>query len=115
MTQRKRNDTIDSRGGSTTVQTAIKGVLRFVPAVRPKTIAALFGVLRMGLHLYAYQQQASTKEETFTSLLEAKVLVEGYMSRYNQERWYSALDCRIHMAFVAVRDAGSANHGLKRS
>jgi hypothetical protein len=46
------------------------------------------------------------KRESFTSLLEAKVLVEGYMSRYNQERWHSALDCRIHMAFVAVRDAG---------
>src|SRR5829696_191856 len=30
----KRNDTIDSGGGSTTVQTAIKDVLRFVPAVR---------------------------------------------------------------------------------
>ena len=70
------------------------------------SIAALFGVLRTGPHLYAYHQQASAKEETFTSLLEAKVLVEEYMSRYNQERWHSALDCRIHMAFVAVRDAG---------
>jgi len=30
----------------------------------------------MGLHLYAYQQQACAKEETITSLLEAKVLVE---------------------------------------
>jgi hypothetical protein len=55
------------------------------------------------------------KRETFTSLLEAKVLVEGYMSRYNQERWHSALDCRIRMAFVAVRDAGGANQGLRRS
>jgi hypothetical protein len=93
VTQRKRDDTIDSGGGLTTVHTTIKGVLQFVPAVRPKTIAASFGVLRAGPHLCAYQQQASAKEETFTSLLEAKVLVEGYMSRYNQERWHSALDC----------------------
>ena len=55
------------------------------------------------------------KRETFTSLPEAKVLVEEYMSRYNQERWHSALDCRTPMAFVAVRDAGGANQGLRRS
>jgi len=109
VTQRKRNDTIDSGGGSTTVQTAIKGVLRSVLAFRLTTIAASFGVLRAEPHLYAYQQPASAKEETFTSLLEAKVLVEGYMSRYNQERSLIARDCRIRMAFVAVRDAGGAN------
>jgi hypothetical protein len=55
------------------------------------------------------------KRETFTSLLEGKVLVEEYMSRYNQERWHSALYCRTPMAFVAVHDMGGANQGLRRN
>jgi hypothetical protein len=55
------------------------------------------------------------KRKRSLACLKRKSLVEEYMSRYNQERWHSALDCRIRMAFAAVRDAGGANQGLRRS
>jgi transposase InsO family protein len=44
------------------------------------------------------------KREVFTSLLEAKVLVEGYRNHYNRERPHSALGYRTPAEFAALCD-----------
>ncbi len=44
------------------------------------------------------------KREVFTSLLEAKVLVEEYRSHYNQERPHSALGYQTPAEFAAAAD-----------
>ena len=44
------------------------------------------------------------KREVFTSLLEAKVLVEDYRSHYNQERPHSALGYRTPAEFAVAVD-----------
>jgi putative transposase len=41
------------------------------------------------------------KREVFTSLLEAKVLIEEYRNHYNQERPHSALGYRTPAEFAA--------------
>jgi transposase InsO family protein len=42
------------------------------------------------------------KREAFTSLLEAKILVEGYRNHYNRERPHSALGYRRLAQFAAL-------------
>jgi putative transposase len=44
------------------------------------------------------------KREVFTSLLEAKVLVEGYRNHYNRKRPHSALGYRTPAEFAALCD-----------
>ncbi len=49
------------------------------------------------------------KRESFTNLLEAKVLVEEYRSHYNHERPHSALGYRTPAEFAALCDVASVD------
>jgi transposase InsO family protein len=52
------------------------------------------------------------KREVFTSLLEAKVLVEGYRNHYNCERPHSALGYRTPAEFGALYELESVDEEL---
>ncbi len=54
------------------------------------------------------------KREVFTSLLEAKVLVEEYRSYYNRQRPHSALGYRTPEEFAASCDGASADEDLTK-
>ena len=54
------------------------------------------------------------KREKFTSLLEAKVLVEEYRNYYNQERPHSALGYRTPAEFVASCEPASTGEVLTK-
>ena len=54
------------------------------------------------------------KREEFTSLLEAKVLVEGYRNHYNRERPHSALGYRTPAEFAASCELASADEDLTK-
>ena len=54
------------------------------------------------------------KREAFTSLLEAKILVEGYRNHYNRERPHSALDYRTPTEFAALCEPSSADEDLRK-
>jgi putative transposase len=55
------------------------------------------------------------KREAFTSLLEAKVLVEGYRNHYNRERPHSALGYRTPAEFTASCERAARTKTLRRS
>ncbi len=52
--------------------------------------------------------------EAFTSLLEAKVLVEGYRNHYNRERPHSALGYRTPAEFAASCEPSGADEDLTK-
>jgi len=54
------------------------------------------------------------KREVFTSLLEAKVLVEEYRNHSNQERPHSALGYRTPAEFAASYELTSADEALTK-
>ena len=54
------------------------------------------------------------KREEFSSLLEAKVLVEGYRNHYNQERPHSALGYRSPAESAASCEPSSADEELTK-
>ncbi len=54
------------------------------------------------------------KREVFTSLLEAKVLVEGYRNHYNCRRPHSALGYRTPAEFVAFCEPTDADEDLTK-
>ena len=54
------------------------------------------------------------KREEFTSLLEAKVLVEGYRNHYNRERPHSALGYRTPAEFAASCEPASPDEDLTK-
>jgi putative transposase len=54
------------------------------------------------------------KREVFTSLLEAKVLVEGYRNHYNCERPHSALGYRTPAEFAVLCEADGADQELRK-
>jgi putative transposase len=54
------------------------------------------------------------KREVFTSLLEAKVLVEEYRNHYNRHRPHSALNYRTPVEFAASCGSASVEEGLKK-
>ena len=54
------------------------------------------------------------KREEFTSLLEAKILVEEYRNYYNQERPHSALGYRTPAEFAASCEPASAGEDLTK-
>jgi putative transposase len=54
------------------------------------------------------------KREAFTSLLEAKVLVEEYRNHYNRERPHSALGYRTPAEFAASCELAEADEELRK-
>ncbi len=54
------------------------------------------------------------KREVFTSLLEAKVLVEDYRRHYNHKRPHSALGYRTPVEFAALCESIEANEDLAK-